>query len=845
MSDNQQFRSFQGLDMLSDSVIWRRRFAFALLLWGRFWPLASPVILLFCVFLSCAWFGIFSLLPAWLHGVLLLFFVLVTFGLLSRFLTLRLPLSHEIYRHIEQRSGLAFQPLLAQSDGIVLTDGIGAVLWQEHQRRMRERLQNLRIGMPAPQIPKRDPYALRSLVFLIFFIAFAYSFSPRSGHLGDAFSFSSGTISPQLMRIDGWIDSPDYTGMAPIYLNFDEKGDKDRRTVPYNSVVHFRIVNARDTVRLWKIDKDLLPIAVAPVEPSPEERATLYHVPLTEDTHLQLAASSQEKNWGFTIIADQAPQIKWVEKPRRALNGTLEVAYQIDDDYGAIKAWAEMRILEQFSQEWEPVLRKDKKPEPLTESAQEKDTLQRKKASRALYEAPQFSLILPRGGKGTASHRQNLTNHPWAGMEVEIILYIEDGAGQIGASAPLTLTLPQRVFGNPLARAVIEQRRLLIQDSNHKDRVADMLAALLVRPQDTILNAAHVIALQSAWTRLSYIDRHDDENLRAMADYLWQIALGIEDDGLNAAHRRLKQAQQALRDALREGASEQEIARLMQDLRQAMQDYIAALADAQARNALSAEVDEKQLLRNDDLEKKLKQLEEMANLGARGAAEQLLSELENLLDNLQIVQNRGGEGQSGRSERSAMQQNMDNLADMLRRQQEMMNETDRLTQEWLRGEHDDENYRKSMEKLAQQQEGLRNEWKGLTQSLQQQGVETGEAMGEAEQEMGQAQHSLDHGDGISATGSQGRALDSMRRAGQSMMQAMREEMGEQSGQSDNVDPLGRERPNGQASHGSNVKVPTEMDVEKTRRILDEIRARLGQITPQLERQYLERLLEFN
>jgi hypothetical protein len=41
-----------------------------------------------------------------------------------------------------------------------------------------------------------------------------------------------------------------------------------------------------------------------------------------------------------------------------------------------------------------------------------------------------------------------------------------------------------------------------------------------------------------------------------------------------------------------------------------------------------------------------------------------------------------------------------------------------------------------------------------------------------------------------------------------------------------------------------VKVPDEIDVQRARRILDEIRKRLGDaLSPQVERRYLERLLE--
>jgi hypothetical protein len=67
--------------------------------------------------------------------------------------------------------------------------------------------------------------------------------------------------------------------------------------------------------------------------------------------------------------------------------------------------------------------------------------------------------------------------------------------------------------------------------------------------------------------------------------------------------------------------------------------------------------------------------------------------------------------------------------------------------------------------------------------------------------------------------------------------------GGQAGRSD-TDPLGR--PMRQRDYGDDqsVKVPGEMDVQRSRRILEELRRRYGQSErPQQELDYLERLLK--
>jgi hypothetical protein len=59
------------------------------------------------------------------------------------------------------------------------------------------------------------------------------------------------------------------------------------------------------------------------------------------------------------------------------------------------------------------------------------------------------------------------------------------------------------------------------------------------------------------------------------------------------------------------------------------------------------------------------------------------------------------------------------------------------------------------------------------------------------------------------------------------------------------DPLGRPRATTGPDFGDSVKVPDEIDVQRARRILEAIRKRLGNaLSPEVERSYLERLLQF-
>ena len=85
-----------------------------------------------------------------------------------------------------------------------------------------------------------------------------------------------------------------------------------------------------------------------------------------------------------------------------------------------------------------------------------------------------------------------------------------------------------------------------------------------------------------------------------------------------------------------------------------------------------------------------------------------------------------------------------------------------------------------------------------------------------------------------------------------MQQAMQgqegEGRGDQMGNRDGLDrdPLGRPQRSAGPDFGDTVRIPDEIDTRRAREILDAIRKRLGNaLSPQLEKEYLERLLDLN
>ncbi len=95
-----------------------------------------------CPFASVSWLGLFTLMPRLMHiGVLGLF---AFAGLVALYLPFRfrLPNEDDVTARIEDVNGLIHEPLAVQSGQMATgtKDPFAIALWQEHKRRMAERL---------------------------------------------------------------------------------------------------------------------------------------------------------------------------------------------------------------------------------------------------------------------------------------------------------------------------------------------------------------------------------------------------------------------------------------------------------------------------------------------------------------------------------------------------------------------------------------------------------------------------------------------------------------------------------------------------------------------------------
>jgi uncharacterized protein (TIGR02302 family) len=438
------------------------------------------------------------------------------------------------------------------------------------------------------------------------------------------------------------------------------------------------------------------------------------------------------------------------------------------------------------------------------------------------------------------------------------------------------MTLPEREFHHPVARAIIDQRKELTKDPRSAGSVAEILEDLNSRPALFRDDSVVYLGLRVATRQLRTDNGRD--TIAAVSQLLWDTALRIEDGNLSLAERDLRRLQQKLQDALAKGAPDQEIERLMQELREALDRYLQALAEDMQRRppdeANRTPVDPSQMLTRRDLQQMLDRAREMARSGARDQARDLLSQLQEMLENLRTAQPGDMQQQQGASQAEQM---MRSLQQMMQRQQQLLDRSFRARSKQGDGGQRDRNGQPQagqqpgdqgdsgemgnmgeMGDAAGQQEALRRMLGEMMRRLGEGAGNIPEPFGRAERAMRDAAGALERRRPGEAIGPQTDALDQLQQAARDLAQQFQNQLGTalgkpsgEVGATDRAgrerierDPLGRPVSNNGTYDRGDVKIPDENVLQKSRRILDELRRRAGERTrPEIELDYIDRLLK--
>jgi uncharacterized protein (TIGR02302 family) len=813
--------------------------------WERSWPHLARFLTVAGLFLVLSWAGMWLILPFAARAVGLGIFLALALAALSPLVWFRWPSRQDALSRLDRSTGIRHRPATTLTDTLRTQDPVALALWQAQRERTLASLKRIRAGLPSPRLAIHDPWALRALIVVLMAATYVAAGDERQIRVAAAFDWN-GVFAGDNVRVDAWVTPPLYTARPPIILSAANKEAAPPASgplaVPTGSTLIVRSSGGTLDVVVGGGVTETAPSEQAPKGTSEK------HFTVTGDGTAHVRAPSGQPQWRFTALPDHPPTIALAKDPERQARGALQLSYKVEDDYGVTEAHAQFAARN-------------------AAGAVE---------ARPLFDPPQFSLVLPnvRTRNGVGQTVKELSEDPYAGADVTLTLTAKDQAGNEGRSEPFDMRLPERLFTKPLARSLIEQRRTLALDANQRSQVNDSLEALLIAPELFMPEVGQYLGLRDV-TRELEMARTDDA-LRGVVASLWALAVTIEDGNITDVDKALRAAQDALKEALERGASDEEIKKLTQDLRAALDNFLRQLAEQLRNNpqALARPLDPNaKVMRQQDLDNMIDRLERLSRSGDKQSAQQLLDQLQQMLEGLQLAQ----PGQSGDSD---MEQALNELNDMIRKQQQLRDKTYKQGQDSRRDRQRGRQGDQPMGDLQQDQQGLRDRLKKLQDELAKRGMgpnqrgqqgqqggqqpgqdgdpqagDDGDSLGTADNAMGDAGGKLGEGNADGAVDAQGQALDALRKGQQSLADAMQRDgdgqgegqgkrMGRQQGNNVPSDPLGRPLHGKDFGDDMTVKIPGEIDVQRVRRILEELRRRLADPQrPQIELDYIERLLK--
>lgn len=436
------------------------------------------------------------------------------------------------------------------------------------------------------------------------------------------------------------------------------------------------------------------------------------------------------------------------------------------------------------------------------------------------------------------------------------------------------MVLPERTFTHPVARAIIaERKKLALPTPPVRTEVAASLALIKAMPERFANDTVVFLGLSVAQHRLMLDERADA--IDSVQRLMWDTALRIEEGETSVVERELTALQERLMRALQDGTDSAEVERLMNELQRTLDNYLQALMEQMMRQGAVMDLPalpNMEMIGRDDLQRMIERARDLARMGNLDAARQMLAELQRMLDNLRAGVRPGPNTNQAMSQ---AQNSMNQMRDLIQRQQRLMDRTFRRSQ-GQRGEIDQRRQRgergqpggegqpgagpgddPEAEADAAEQEALRRALGDLMVTMDEILGQIPPSFGKAERAMRDAFGAMRDAQPGQAVPHQRDALEQLRQGAQSAGEQMARQMGgmmrlgigqpaPMGGQRDprDRDPFGRppEGHFGTAVDGD-VKVPDEMEMRRAREILDELHRRANQTRrPKLEREYIDRLL---
>ncbi len=772
----------------------------------------------------------------------------------------RWPGIKEIDRRLEKSSHLKHRPISGLEDRLS-NPGKAATreLWEERTKHMVRGLKQLKAPGMMAFMAKNDPYAMRLAIMLFFIVGLAVSGPRWDERIWNG--LTPITLGEGIKPAEGislWITPPDYTGLDQIVLRGSDKSD-DILEIPAGSKIKLRVTGGLGQPYLM-LGKDSLPLKHL----GDDSYGLEIEVPEGEHLAIQQLYFTRAA-WTYKRIPDSPPQIIAAQDHEVLEYGQIRLPLTVADDYSVKDLTMTMRLDEVVEQS------------PIGDPVYE---------TRSIMSPPKTEFEI--------QPVYDLTAHSWAGLPVIIDIQISDHIGQIDRLEPIKMQLPERIFQHPVAKKLIEMRKQLAWEPQGAARnVSLKLETLLRYPKAFGGDLVVFLAIRTAASRLHY-SRSDDaektkQTARAVIALLWDTALRIEDGNLTLASRNLRDAQQALENALKSpNTTNEEISKLMNELRSAMAEYLMELQkEMQKRMAEGQQMPmmPPEMLSNiidpEALSSFLDQMESQMMSGDKNAAQEMLAQLQRMLDMMDPSMS-----QPLPLDMQTMMDGINEIQELIDRQQELLDQTrgqmevagalekqqqsygDTLTpdmslfekwgMDWNEVPPPPRQKDINKKPITINTQANKIEQEALRYILGQLMLEAGEALDDipegmalAEQEMRGSSAALGGNDPGGSVPHQEAAIkylkESMNQLSQQLMARLQQVTGMSLSGGMSLDPLGRpyggdgDRPG--LFPGSRVKIPDAGERKRVEKILNLLRRRSGELNrPDHELEYYRRLL---
>jgi uncharacterized protein (TIGR02302 family) len=593
-------------------------------------------------------------------------------------------------------------------------------------------------------------------------------------------------------------------------------------------------------------------------------------------------------SWDLTLIPDLKPTIAFAEDPSPTERGALTLHYSASDDYGVAEVAARIHLLDSTGEATsdEPFVLTLTLPRIGLEVVDSKDYHDLTPHPWAGQPVGIELLATDEAGQQGVSERlrmllpEKVFTHPVARAVIEQrkrLVTEPSEYADIGQILMALASRPGRYYDDAVTFLGLKMAatRLVL---NGEDRVS--LSSVQALLWD--------IALRIEDGELSLAARELRELERRILDMLAQD--DVDEEALEQLLDELKAS----------------IDKMLQAMMEQMQQDMAQQDGGESQEQMQ-EVDPNQLVERQDLMDMIDRAREMMKSGAKDAAREMLSKLREMMENLQAGRpqpmspqqqaaqemmrqlqdlaeqqrrlmddtyksHQDGSRRDGRSQNQMNQMpgqqsgQQESLAEQLRRQLEQQfgrrpgEQGQQQQGQGQQGQGQNQQGRgepMSAEELAQMQEQLRGQLGEFMRRLAEGMGQIPDPLGQAERAMKDAGQALGQQQPGEAVGPQGEALEALQQGAEAIREQMRQmqqanggatpdpnAQGRGQGQ-DRNDPLQRDGENqGFANDDGSVGIPGESDMQRARRIFDELRRRSGdQSRPELELDYIERLLK--